>query len=144
MGPAEPDVEVVRSSVSMETSQAIAKYLVGRQLDAVEGVWIHDENTFEIIIAKNHFGIEPDYDYVGIITRADRGTWKQDEVKVLLQKTSSDSEFSGVWLTQDKTRRDMTFDFQNKRMIQARFVSSDGDTFFVRIRKRNALIAAAR
>lgn len=126
----------LRQISTPETDFAVVKYLSGRELDPIEGAWVHDENTFEVVITKNDFDIETEFDYVGIITRFDRGMWKQGEVKLLLRKTESESMYTGDWITKDKTRQSMNFVVENQNKIQAKFVASDGETFFVRIRRK--------
>lgn len=125
-------------SANLDTDQAIALYLTGRPLDLVEGAWIHEGNAYEIVIVKNDFNIENDYDYLGIITRADAGSWKPGDVKLLMKATSDEDVFDGVWLMQDKTRRNIAFVVENKNLIQANFVSADGNTFFIRTYRKYA------
>ena len=125
------------------TDQAFEQFLAGRQLDAVEGAWEHDENAFEVVISRNQFDIAAGYDYVGIITRSDQPMWHNGEVKMLLRATNDDAVFEGVWLTRNKSRRQMTFVVEHDNLIQASFVSSDGNTYFVRIRRIEPRYAAA-
>lgn len=125
------------------TDQAVEQFLGGRSLDAVEGAWEHDENAFEVVISRNEFDIADGYDYVGIITRSDQPMWHNGEVKMLLRTTNNDDVFEGVWMTRNKSRRQMTFVVEHDNLIQASFVSSDGNTYFVRIRRIQPRYAAA-
>ena len=117
-------------------------FLTGRELDSVEGAWEHDENAFEVVISRNEFDIAEGYDYVGIITRSDQPMWHNGEVKMLLRSTNEDGVFEGVWMTRNKSRRQMTFVVEHDNLIQASFVSTDGNTYFVRIRRIGPRFAA--
>ena len=126
------------------TDQAVEQFLTGRPLDTVEGAWEHDENAFEVVISRNQFDIAAGYDYVGIITRSDQPMWNNGEVKILLRSTNDEGVFEGVWMTRNKSRRQMTFVIEHNNLIQASFVSVDGNTYFVRIRRIEPRFAAAR
>ncbi len=125
------------------TDQAVGQFLTGRELDAIEGAWAHDENAFEIIISQNNFGIADGFDYVGIVTRADQPKWNPGDVKLLLRKTDLEGVFDGVWMTRYKSERKMTFLVERDNLIQASYVSNDGNTYFVRIRRMSPSFAKA-
>ena len=131
-------------STVTSTDQAVEQFLTGRTLDAVEGAWEHDENSFEVVISRNQFDIADGYDYVGIITRSDQPMWNNGEVKILLRRTNDEGVFEGVWMTRNKSRRQMTFVVEHSNLIQASFVSVDGNTYFVRIRRIEPRFAAVR
>ena len=123
------------------TDQAMEAFLAGRDLDKVEGAWEHDNSDFEFVIARNDFAIAPDYDYVGVITLPDGGLWNQGDVKVLLRNTDEESVYDGIWVTRNKAKRRMTFVVEHQNLIQASFVSNDGNTYFLRIRRVNPRMA---
>jgi len=126
--------ESVQATVT-GTDQALQLFLAGRDLDAIEGAWKHDANAFEIVISRNNFNIAPGYDYVGVITRSDQPKWEHGDVKVLLRNTESAGVFEGVWMTRYKSTRKMTFVMEHENLIQANYVSHDGNSNFVRIRR---------
>jgi hypothetical protein len=115
------------------TDQAVEEFLTGRDLDPIEGAWEHDANAFEIVIARNDFEVAADYDYVGIITRTNRPDWVNGDIKILLRKTADSNVFDGVWMTNFKSERRMTFVVEHDNLVQANYVSTDGETNFVRI-----------
>ena len=117
------------------TDQATELFLAGRELDMIEGAWKHDANAFDIVISRNNFNIAPGYDYVGIITRSDQPAWERGDIKVLLRKTDAPGVFEGVWMTRFKSARKMTFVLDRENLIQANYVSSDGNSNFLRIRR---------
>jgi hypothetical protein len=126
------------------TDQAVQLFLAGRDLDTIEGAWKHDANAFEIVISKNNFNIAAGYDYVGVITRSDQTTWEQGDVKVLLRNTDSADVFEGVWMTRYKSATKMTFVLDHENLIQANYVSNDGNSNFVRIRRISPRFARAQ
>ena len=117
------------------TDQAMELFLAGRDLDTIEGAWKHDANAFEIIITRNNFDIAAGYDYVGVITRSDQPAWERGDVKVLLRNTDAPGVFEGVWMTRFKSAREMTFVLDRENLIQASYVSNDGNSNFLRIRR---------
>jgi hypothetical protein len=134
--------ESIQPAVS-STDQAVHDFLGGRDLAPIEGAWEHDENSFELVISKNNFDISPEYDYVGIITRTDQAFWENGDIKLLLRSTDTANVFEGLWMTRNKSRREMTFVIENKNLVQASFRSNDGNSFFVRIRRINPRLAVA-
>lgn len=139
----EPQTEAVSSPVT-GTEQAVEQFLLGRDLELIEGAWEHDGSSFEIVIARNTFDLGAGYDYVGIITRTDHPMWKQGEIKLLLNNAGTPDVFEGVWMTKNKSRRNMKFVVENRNLIQASFRSNDGNAYFVRIRRMNSHLAAVR
>ena len=132
-----PAIEV--DSTDLKTEAAISKYLSGRELALIEGVWVHDKNVYEIVITENNFGIESDYQYIGILTRAERGAWKPGEVKLLIRETASDTLFTGVWFMGDRNRRNIFFMFENQNLVRANFDSADGgSTYLIRTFPKDA------
>ena len=130
------------SATVTSTDQAMHEFLAGRDIDPIEGAWEHDQSTFEFVIARNDFDVAPDFDYVGVMTLPDQSSWKQGDIKVLLRKTDVENVYDGVWMTRFKSRRPMTFVFENRNLIQASFVSNDGNSYFLRIRRINPRFAA--
>lgn len=126
--------ESIQATVT-NTDQAVEQFLAGRKLDTIEGAWEHDDNAFEIVISRNDFDVAAGYDYVGIITRSDIPKWEHGDLKVMLRNTDSAGVFDGVWMTRYKSSKRMTFVLEHENLIQANYVSSDGNSNFVRIRR---------
>jgi hypothetical protein len=126
------DRDSIQQSV-MGTDQAVEKFLSGRELDPIEGAWEHDANVFEIVIARNNFEVAAGYDYVGIITRTNQPDWVNGDIKILLRKTADSNVLDGVWMTTFKSERRMTFVIEHDDLVQANYMSTDGETNFVRI-----------
>ena len=138
-----PPTESVDSRVT-DTEQAVEEFLLGRDLEVIEGAWEHDGSAFEVVIARNSFDVAAGYEYVGIITRTDNPMWRQGEIKLLLNNAGAPDVFEGIWMTNNKSRRNMKFVIENRNLIQASFRSNDGNAYFVRIRRINPRLAAVR
>ena len=76
---------------------AIQRYLEGRELDPIEGIWNWSDDAYQVVITKNNTGIGPDYDYIAIVTRTGRIGWRPGQVKLLLDATASPSIFTGKY-----------------------------------------------
>jgi len=123
------------------TDQAVQSFLAGRDLDPVEGAWEGDQSSFEFVIARNDFAVAPGYDYVGVMTLPDGASWRQGDIKMLLRNTGDDGVYDGIWVTGNKSRRRMKFVVEQPNLIQGSFVSSDGNTYFLRIHRVNPRVA---
>lgn len=137
-----PD-ESVQSTV-ISTDQAVQTLLVGRDLSPIEGAWKHEENAFELVISRNNFDIASDYEFVGVITRTDQASWNNGDVKLLLRSTESPRVFEGILITSNHSRKEMTFIIERQNVIQANYLSNDGNTNYVRIRRMGSRLTAAR
>ena len=138
-----PPTESVDSRVT-DTEQAVDEFLLGRDLDMIEGAWEHDGSSFEVVITRNSFNVAAGYDYVGIITRTDHPMWREGEIKLFLNNSGQPDVFEGIWMTNNKSKRNMKFVIENRNLIQASFRSNDGNAYFVRIRRINPRLAAVR
>src|SRR3990167_2766727 len=73
----------------LNKEEVIKRYFKDRSLDDIEGVWVREDNSFEIAVLKNSFNIFPGYDYVGIVTDTNNRYWHIGETKLLIKKTSN-------------------------------------------------------
>jgi S1-C subfamily serine protease len=105
--------------------QVIDRCFKGKVLDPVEGIWLEDDNVYEIAIVKNTYGICPGYDYVGIITDTTTSEYKKGELKTALKKLSSDSVLTGIWYLRDKSQGGTTFTVTEGDVLDGK-MSSDG------------------
>lgn len=102
----------------VDRSWAISSYLSGRSLDRIEGIWIWEDNDYEVAIVRNKSGIEPGYQFLGFITDTTNTGWRRGEVKLLLKETASSSVFSGAYLMRDKKRVGVTFLTTHPNLIE--------------------------
>lgn len=77
----------------LNKEEVIKRYFKDRSLDDIEGVWVREDNSFEIAVLKNSFNIFPGYDYVGIVTDTNNRYWHIGETKLLIKKTSDKNTY---------------------------------------------------
>jgi S1-C subfamily serine protease len=109
-----PSVPAIPESRSIEgvdygSKAAVIQSLDARKIDAIEGIWVWSDNQYEVVIIKNTTNIETAYEYVGVILRAEESNWKPGKIKLLLNSTSVESVFTGVYFMGDETRRNTNF-----------------------------------
>ena len=91
----------------------IEKYFADRKLDLIEGIYVGTNNKYEIAIVKNTFGIQTNYDYLGILTDENALMYRVGDLKMRLKKTATPSLFTGDWYMGNKSRMGRTFIFKN-------------------------------
>jgi serine protease Do len=96
----------------------VSKYLRGRDLDLVEGVWVWADNSYEVLITRNSSASYPQYEYLGIITDSRRSGWTLGDIKMALKKTVSDYVYSGIYFMQNATEEGTAFTLPNENMIE--------------------------
>ncbi|MBU2703024.1 serine protease Do [Sporomusaceae bacterium BoRhaA] len=75
--------------------QAIDTFFKDKTLDPIEGIWLTDDDSYELAIVKNTFSVCSGHDYIGFITEATPHNWKPGEIKLALKKTTMDKLFVG-------------------------------------------------
>lgn len=122
------------------TKEAIvAKYLKGRSLDRVEGIWSFTVNGYfcEVAIFKNpskeHY---PEWHYLGVVVNANSDFGKVGEAKIILRKTAAKEVYTGSYIVQygswgAQTPQATNFVMLDKNIMQTR-VPSLGLVSFVR------------
>ncbi len=89
-----------------------------RSLKSLEGVWLWDDSAYEIAIVKAPNNVE--YDYLGVIINADRGSWKPGDVKLEMKATVSRQLFLGNYYGGDKTSQGVSFKY-SENLIETRY-----------------------
>jgi len=98
----------------LNKEEVIKRYFKDRSLDDIEGIWVREDNSFEIAVLKNSFNIFPGYDYVGIVTDSNKVEWGIGETKLLIKKTSNRQRYSVSYfddhakVTKSQNKTDMT------------------------------------
>ena len=111
---------------------AIPYYFGDRRLDPVEGIWTWDNNTYQIAIIKNNSGVEMQYDYVGIVIRADLGAWKAGQMKLLLNSTAETDFFTGVYFNVRQSRSNTQFTMNQANSITVKETNFHGASTLIR------------
>jgi S1-C subfamily serine protease len=101
-----------------DRADAIQKYLSGRELAPIEGVWLWEDNQYEAVIIRNTLGVVPEYEYVGIITDTQNYAWKRGDVKLLLKETASPRIFTGIYFMEGKQERGTSFVLSDQNLIE--------------------------
>ena len=102
----------------MGKKQVINTYFIEKELDPVEGIWVTDNNQYEIAILKNTSKINAQYDYVGVLTESQSMHWRVGETKILLKKTVSNSVLTGIFYLANKQEYGTSFLMPNENMIE--------------------------
>jgi S1-C subfamily serine protease len=113
-------VPSVPEAASLSRSEVISRYFEGRSLDPVEGIWIWDNNSYEVAIVRNRFDIAPEYDYIAIVTDSRRSTWSRGEVKMLLKGTVSASVLTGIYYMGNKSEQGTSVLMANPNVLEMR------------------------
>ncbi|MCE5285055.1 MAG: serine protease [Pelosinus sp.] len=77
--------------------QAIDTYFKDKTENLLEGIWITEDNQYEIAIVKNDFSICQGYNYIGFIVQTTDSAWQLGNVKLQLKTTAVPKLFVGLW-----------------------------------------------
>jgi S1-C subfamily serine protease len=77
--------------------QAIDTFFKDKPESPLEGIWITDDNKYEIAIVKNDFSICPGYDYLGFTVQTTDLSWDAGKIKLQLKATAIPKLFTGLW-----------------------------------------------
>lgn len=113
-----PNTNLEKPAVQLQKAEIIEKYFKGRDLDLIEGIWVWEDNYYEVAITKNSFGIYPQYDYIAMVTDTRIPNWKIGETKLLLKKTASDHIYSAEYFRADKSEYGTTITLPNENMAE--------------------------
>jgi len=102
----------------LDRTTAIDRYFSARDLAPIEGIWVWDNNTYEIAIVRNTTGSAAEYQYLGLVTDTQHSNWRRGETKLLLKETASPGIFTGTYLMGDKSRYGTTFFLTNPNLIE--------------------------
>ena len=103
----------------LDELSAISRYLDGRDLAPIEGIWNWSDNSYQVVITRNETGVEPTYEYVGIVTRTNRPGWEAGQVKLLIDATAAGDVFTGRYFGVDQRPVGTSFILTNPNLIEA-------------------------
>jgi S1-C subfamily serine protease len=103
---------------SLTKQQIIDQKFKNKSLDIIEGIWVWDNNEYEIALIKNDTRYYPTYNYIGVITESLNANWQLGEVKILLKKTVSKYIYSAVYFMYDKSNVGTTVTMPNENMME--------------------------
>src|SRR5437867_1803390 len=61
----------------LDRTTAIERYLAGRELTPIEGIWVWDNNQYEVAIVRNTLGTATEYQYLGLVTDSQQSNWRR-------------------------------------------------------------------
>jgi S1-C subfamily serine protease len=106
------------SGQSLTESSAIQMYLEGRDLSPIEGIWNWSDGMYQIVITRNDSIADQSYEFVGIITRADRGGWKPGQIKLLIDETAVPTVYTGTYYAGNQSAVGTSFIFTPPNLIE--------------------------
>jgi S1-C subfamily serine protease len=80
----------------LNRQQAIDTYFKDKPENSIEGIWITDDNKYEIAIVKNDFSLCQGYDYVGLTVQTTDPAWATGKIKLQLKATAIPKLFTGL------------------------------------------------
>lgn len=110
----------------MTRQYAIDSLLGGRPLALIEGVWIWDDNSYEIVITRADSTLAPGYEYVGIVISSTNKKYQPGRQKITLRQTVSDHVFAGTYFLGNREGVGRAFLLTSDNTIEASIPTGDG------------------
>ena len=110
-----------------DRSDVISKYLANKELAPIEGVWIWDNNHYEVAIIRNNTEHYKEYDYVGVVTDTRVDAWARGQIKMLLKETASPHAYSGAYFDAGHNELGTMFFLSSKNLIEFTLPDSYGN-----------------
>ena len=134
----QPDItQYSRPSTARPRGELVEAYGLNRQLDAVEGMWVAADNSYEIVLTRNSFGNLAHYDFEAIFidSRNPTPTRRIAKTVFVLKKTATDRYYSALFPMM-KGSPGATFVLENRNLMAGYGPNSAGSkivkTYFIR------------
>lgn len=131
----------LKKVVDENTKEAIVnKYLKGRALDDVEGIWYFTVNNYygEVAVIKNPGKEYPGWDYLGVFVDSNT-SGSIGDVKIALRKTDGKGVYTGLYMVQGifgSSEKRTYFTLSSQNVLETR-IPDLGWVSFVRITSAN-------
>lgn len=79
-----------------DRQQAIENFFKDIPDNSIAGIWISDDNKYEIAITKNDFSVCDGYDYIGFVTQTTDPVWNAGKIKLQLKATAIPKLYTGL------------------------------------------------
>ncbi|MDF2568731.1 MAG: hypothetical protein K0R55_335 [Sporomusa sp.] len=76
--------------------QAIDTFFIDKPENPLEGIWVTDDNKYEIAIVKNDFSICQGYDYIGFTVESTDPAWDRGKIRFQLKTTAIPKLYMGL------------------------------------------------
>jgi Trypsin-like peptidase domain len=96
--PSSIDAEINGAIGIKDRSDVISKYLAHKELAPIEGVWVWENNNYEVAIIRNTTEFYKEYEYVGVVTDSRVVPRARGQIQLLLRETASPHAYSGLFL----------------------------------------------
>lgn len=92
-----PEQVSINHSKALTRDAVIRQYFSGHTLDTVEGIWISDNQAYEIAFVRNTTGSYPNSKYVGIVINSKNENWPSGSIKMIMNPTSEPQVLTGTY-----------------------------------------------
>lgn len=117
----------IQGAKGVTRQELIDTYLSGRELDPYEGVWVFDDNNYEVMIIKNTENLKLDenlnrYNYIAIVTdnANSPASWDIGEVKFYFKATAYYDAGIGTYLGGHKDRSGLFVYLKDNGLIEVK------------------------
>ena len=101
-----------------DRSDVISKYLAHKELAPIEGVWVWENNNYEVAIIRNTTEFYKEYEYVGVVTDSRVVPRARGQIQLLLRETASPHAYSGLFLEGEDNELGTMFLLSSQNLIE--------------------------
>ena len=113
--------------VIKDRPDVITKYFSQRELTPIEGIWVWDNNHYEVAIIRNTTEHYKEYEFVGAVTDTRADAWARGQIKLLLRETASPQAYSGVYFDGHHNELGTMFFLSSQNLIEFTLPDSYGN-----------------
>ena len=107
------------SDLQISEGEFVAKYLGNNELTGLEGMWVWEDRSFELIVIKDESDRIKRFDYIGLVLATNRPGWRMGEIKMLIKETAKNGTYSAVFITAQKEKFNTMVVIRDEREILA-------------------------
>ncbi len=105
--------------IRLSEGEFIAKYLGNNELTGLEGMWVWDDRSFELVIIKDESDGIKRFDYVGLVLTSTIPGWRMGEVKIWIKQTATEGTYAAVIITSEKEPFNTILEIEGESVILA-------------------------
>jgi len=107
------------ADIRLSEGEFIAKYLGNNELTGLEGMWVWDDGSFEVVVIKDETEGIKRFDYVGLVLASTQPGWRMGEVKLWIKETATKGVYAAVVITGEKEPFNTILEIEEERIIEA-------------------------